>query len=73
MFDIRTESSLLIFSGVEGTHIKPRKGGSSVTFSVDDSLDPSLRELLSRITPLCAAYSTVVRFAEANMMTEAGR
>lgn len=61
------------YSGVEGTHIKPKKGSNSVTFSVDKSLDPSLSELLNRIMPLCTAYSNVVRFAEANMMPESGR
>jgi len=44
-----------------------------VPFAVDDTLDPSLRELLDRILPLCSRYSTVARFAEANELMEAGR
>ncbi|KAG0425539.1 hypothetical protein HPB47_027311 [Ixodes persulcatus] len=33
-------------------------------FSVDDTADVSLREIAGRILPLCASYSTVMRFAE---------
>ncbi|KAM7306256.1 gamma-tubulin complex component 2 isoform X1 [Ixodes scapularis] len=33
-------------------------------FSIDDTADVSLREIAGRILPLCASYSTVMRFAE---------
>ncbi len=69
----------LCIVGIEGTHLKPlveRPPGaavSTVTFPLDPTLDPSLRELLSRITPICQHYSVVVSFAEENMLSQAGR
>lgn len=56
-----------VFIGVEGSHIKPHKSNSGLTFQIDDSLDPTLRELVQRILPLCENYSKVVQFSEYHM------
>jgi hypothetical protein len=57
---------MYVFAGIEGTHLKPIRAGNSgsVVIQVDPTLDPSLKELLQRITPLCQYYSTVVQFCE---------
>ena len=68
-------SSPLFFLGIEGSHIKPTRASPSdpLTFSIDPTLDPSLKELLNRITPLCVHYSTVVAFAEDHVQMGSGR
>lgn len=66
---------LYCFLGIEGVHIKPQKaaGSSKLSFVFDDTLDPSLKELVARIFPLCQNYSVVVQFAEDKMQFDSGR
>ncbi|QQP53566.1 Gamma-tubulin complex component [Caligus rogercresseyi] len=45
----------------------------AIFFSINESCDTTLRELVNRITPLCLHYSTVVRFAETMSSRDAGR
>ena len=40
---------------------------------MDETLDPSLKELLGRITPLCQHYSVVVQFSESHIQLDSGR
>ena len=44
-----------------------------VDFQLDTTLDPSLKELLHRILPLCKHYSRVVRYAEDQIQPGSGR
>ncbi len=69
------EDLLYCFIGIEGSHLKPARTGPSNTLVIqaDPTLDPSLRELLHRITPLCQYYSTVVQFCEEMALPGAGR
>ena len=69
------EDLLYCFVGIEGSHIKPARlsQGDPLTFTIDSTLDPSLKELLNRITPLCVHYSTVVAFAEDHVQMGSGR
>ena len=70
------EDLLYLMIGVEGRFIKtdsitnesaPRK------FTVDKTLDPSLRNLVERILPVCSSYSAVVRFVEEKSTFYEGR
>ena len=67
------EDLLFCFVGIEGTHIKPMKQANNLELKVDETLDPSLKELIQRISPLCQYYSTVVSFAEDKDQQGAGR
>lgn len=60
---------LYIMSGVEGKYIKAVvKGeadeGWAQKLGIDEQLDPSLRDLASRLLPLGEQYSTVARFLD---------
>lgn len=69
------EDLLYCFIGIEGSHIKPIKNASTghVDLKLDPSMDPSLRELVQRIAPLCQHYSTIVQFAEDWFQQGSGR
>lgn len=61
--------------GIEGKYILARaltERYAPKEFMIDQSLDPSLQELLKRILPLCSNYSTVVRFIEEKSAFEYG-
>ena len=67
---------LFCFIGIGGMHIRPTSDPSNralVKFDVDEGIDPTLRALVFRITPLCQYYSTVVKFAERQSQMGAGR
>ena len=57
------EDLLYVLVGVDGRYItaQPLTGRQSRTFLVDPNLDLSIRELVSRILPVAASYSTVTR------------
>ena len=70
------EDLLYLMVGVEGRFIKteslanesaPRK------FTIDKALDPSLRNLVERVLPICSNYSAVVRFIEEKSTFYEGR
>lgn len=69
------EDLMFCMEGIEGKYIralplKDRYGERD--FAIDQSLDPSLRELVKRILPLCSNYSIVVRFIEEKSAFEYG-
>ena len=73
---------LFCFVGIGGMHIMPTLNSDSSTtsnkpsalkFALDENIDPTLRALVFRITPLCQYYSTVVRFIERQSQMGAGR
>ena len=41
-------------------------------FEIDPKVNPTLRELLKRITPLCSHYSIVVSFVERHTLMGSG-
>ncbi|XP_006754975.1 PREDICTED: gamma-tubulin complex component 2 isoform X2 [Myotis davidii] len=61
--------------GVDGRYItaQPLTGRQSRTFLVDPNLDLSIRELVNRILPVAASYSTVTRFIEEKSSFEYGQ
>ncbi|KAK7497174.1 hypothetical protein BaRGS_00011468 [Batillaria attramentaria] len=61
--------------GIEGKYILARaltERYAPKEFMIDQSLDPSLHELVRRVLPLCSNYSTVVRFIEEKSAFEYG-
>lgn len=73
---------LFCFVGIGGMHIKPKLAADTtsvnyksvgIKFELDDNIDPTLRSLVFRITPLCQNYSTVVKFIERQSQMGAGR
>lgn len=61
--------------GIEGKYILARDLTEKFIqkeFMIDQSLDPSLQELVRRILPMCSNYSTVVRFIEEKSAFEYG-
>ncbi|KAG5196152.1 hypothetical protein R6Z07M_018064 [Ovis aries] len=69
------EDLLYVLVGVDGRYItaQPLTGRQSRTFLVDPNLDLSIRELVSRILPVAASYSTVTRFIEEKSSFEYGQ
>lgn len=59
------EDLLYVLVGVDGRYVtaQPLAGRQSRTFLVDPNLDLSIRELVNRILPVAASYSTVTRWA----------
>lgn len=57
------EDLLYVLVGVDGRYItaQPLTGRQSRTFLVDPNLDLSIRELVNRVLPVAASYSTVTR------------
>ena len=73
---------LFCFVGIGGMHIKPtlandatstNSKSGSIRFELDENIDPTLRSLVFRITPLCHNYSIVVKFIERHSQMGAGR
>lgn len=61
------EDLLFIMTGVDGTYIRSEKlltGQRERTFTIDESAEPSLRDMAKKIFPLCSHHSLVVRFVE---------
>ncbi|KAK1333412.1 hypothetical protein QTO34_005795 [Cnephaeus nilssonii] len=69
------EDLLYVLVGVDGRYItaQPLTGRQSRTFLVDPNLDQSIRELVNRILPVAASYSTVTRFIEEKSSFEYGQ
>uniref|UniRef100_A0A8W4FHT6 Gamma-tubulin complex component n=1 Tax=Sus scrofa TaxID=9823 RepID=A0A8W4FHT6_PIG len=69
------EDLLYVLVGVDGRYIsaQPLTGRQGRTFLVDPNLDLSIRELVSRILPVAASYSTVTRFIEEKSSFEYGQ
>ncbi|XP_064628663.1 gamma-tubulin complex component 2-like isoform X2 [Lineus longissimus] len=66
---------LFCMEGVEGKYITAMPltdRYSPKEFTIDQSLDPSLRDHVSRFLPLCSDYSIVVRFIEEKSAFEYG-
>ncbi|KAG1670485.1 Gamma-tubulin complex component 2 [Nymphon striatum] len=58
---------MFCLEGVEGEYIHcqgKQSHQSQITFTIDENIDKSLRELTNRILPLCSNFSTVVEFIE---------
>lgn len=58
------EDLLYVLIGVDGRHItaQPLIGRQNRAFLVDPNLDMSIKELVTRILPVAASYSTVTRY-----------
>uniref|UniRef100_A0A8D2I461 Gamma-tubulin complex component n=1 Tax=Urocitellus parryii TaxID=9999 RepID=A0A8D2I461_UROPR len=69
------EDLLYVLVGVDGRYItaQPLAGRQNRTFLVDPNLDLSIRELVNRILPVAASYSTVTRFIEEKSSFEYGQ
>ncbi|XP_054975365.1 gamma-tubulin complex component 2 [Sorex araneus] len=69
------EDLLYVLVGVDGRYItaQPLTGRQSRTFLLDPNLDLSIRELVGRILPVAASYSTVTRFIEEKSSFEYGQ
>ncbi|XP_037352345.1 gamma-tubulin complex component 2 [Talpa occidentalis] len=69
------EDLLYVLVGVDGRYVtaQPLTGRQGRTFLVDPNLDLSIRELVSRILPVAASYSTVTRFIEEKSSFEYGQ
>ena len=63
---------LFCFVGINGVHVKPIRKGDQITFEIDPKVNPTLKELLKRIIPLCRHYSTVVSFVEKHTLMGSG-
>nr|XP_022289752.1 gamma-tubulin complex component 2-like isoform X2 [Crassostrea virginica] len=69
------DDMLNCMQGIEGQYILARaltERYAPKEFMLDQSLDPSLQDLVRRILPLCCNYSTVVRFIEEKSAFEYG-
>lgn len=69
------EDLLVLMRGIEGKYIRPlplSERYATREFLIDQSLDVSTWTLVQRILPLCANYSTVVRFIEEKSLFEYG-
>ena len=62
----------MLFCRPRITHSYKLSGGK-VTFELSPDVDPALKALVFRITPLCEYYSVVVRFVETYSQMSAGR
>lgn len=58
------EDLLYVLIGVDGRYItaQPLIGRQNRAFLVDPNLDMSVKELVTRILPVAASYSTVTRY-----------
>ena len=63
---------LYCFIGINGVHVRPVRKGDKIYFDIDAKVNPTLKELLKRITPLCSHYSTVVSFVERHSLMGSG-
>ncbi|KAJ8284904.1 hypothetical protein COCON_G00037540 [Conger conger] len=66
---------LYVLIGVDGRDItaQPVLGRQSRSFVVDPSLDLSVKELVQKILPVAACYSTIIRFIEEKSSFEYGQ
>lgn len=69
------EDLLYVLIGVDGRYITAQHilGRQIRSFSVDPNLDMSVKELVNRILPVAASYSTVTRFIEEKSSFEYGQ
>lgn len=70
------EDLLNVLMGLPGCYIEPLelKGPHDVReFSINECVDPSLKELVKQILPLASYYSIVQRFTEEKMRFEFGQ
>ncbi|EMP37933.1 Gamma-tubulin complex component 2 [Chelonia mydas] len=69
------EDLLYVLIGVDGRYItaQPLIGRQNRAFLVDPNLDMSVKELVTRILPVAASYSTVTRFIEEKSSFEYGQ
>ncbi|XP_040291461.1 gamma-tubulin complex component 2 [Bufo bufo] len=69
------EDLLYVLIGVDGRYItaQPIVGRQIRSFSLDSNLDMSVKELVNRILPVAASYSTVTRFIEEKASFEYGQ
>ncbi|XP_065295114.1 gamma-tubulin complex component 2-like [Dermacentor albipictus] len=61
------EDLIYVMLGVDAIYIRSQplqNPHAERTFTIDESADPSLKEMVKKILPLCSHYSTVVRFIE---------
>ncbi|XP_076059068.1 gamma-tubulin complex component 2-like isoform X2 [Oratosquilla oratoria] len=61
------EDVLSVMLGIDGTYITVKPSGKPhlpPTFTVDSSVEPSLRALVNRVLPICGHYSVVICFME---------
>ncbi|KAG1687158.1 Gamma-tubulin complex component 2 [Nymphon striatum] len=66
---------MFCLEGVEGEYIHcqgKQSHQSQITFTIDENIDKSLRELTNRILPLCSNFSTVVEFIEERSLFKYG-
>ncbi|XP_069836856.1 gamma-tubulin complex component 2 isoform X4 [Dendropsophus ebraccatus] len=69
------EDLLYVLIGVDGRYItaQPIVGHQIHSFVVDPHLDMSIKELVNRILPVAASYSTITRFIEEKSSFEYGQ
>ncbi|XP_067876739.1 gamma-tubulin complex component 2 [Heterodontus francisci] len=69
------EDLLYVLIGVDGKYItaQPLMGRQSRSFAVDPTLDMSVKELVNRILPIAASYSSVTRFIDDKSSFEHGQ
>ncbi|XP_069609154.1 gamma-tubulin complex component 2 isoform X1 [Ranitomeya imitator] len=69
------EDLLYVLVGVDGRYItaQPIVGRQIRSFSVDPNLDMSVKELVNRILPVAASYSSIIRFIEEQSSFEYGQ
>ncbi|MGH0168574.1 UNVERIFIED_CONTAM: hypothetical protein FKN15_055048 [Acipenser sinensis] len=69
------EDLLYLLIGVDGRYItaQPVQGRQNWSFSVDPTLDMSIKELVNRILPVAVSYSTIGRFIEEKSSFEYGQ
>ncbi|XP_018606329.1 gamma-tubulin complex component 2 [Scleropages formosus] len=72
---VLVEDLLYVLVGVDGRDIvaQPVLGRQSRSFVVDPTLDMSVKELVNRILPVAASYSTITRFTEEKSSFEYGQ
>lgn len=61
------EDLIYVMLGVDAIYIRSQplqSAHAERTFTIDESADPSLKEMVKKILPLCSYHSTVVRFIE---------
>ncbi|KAK1164516.1 gamma-tubulin complex component 2-like [Acipenser oxyrinchus oxyrinchus] len=69
------EDLLYLLIGVDGRYItaQPVQGRQNRSFTVDPTLDMSIKELVNRILPVAVSYSTISRFIEEKSSFEYGQ
>ncbi|XP_023654248.1 gamma-tubulin complex component 2 isoform X1 [Paramormyrops kingsleyae] len=69
------EDLLYVLLGVDGRDVvaQPVLGRQSRSFIIDPTLDMSVKELVNRILPVAASYSTITRFIEEKSSFEYGQ